>query len=182
MIDFDMVEVGVYSCSNVLSVNDFGCLADEMYQPHVEFKKESTVGAHSSHWIGLRKANFDGLGDSFFLISLGERLKYSVMKRLNRNLSLDRVNTNIQLKLHDTAFHTDGGNNMWTFLVFFSEYWDAQWGGDFIVNYAPKKYRGIPYIPNDGVLFNAAMPHRGCAGNIVCEGIRMSVAFTYVEL
>jgi len=182
MIDFEVMEEGVYSCSNVLTFEEFRGLTDEMYQPHVEFKKEATIGAHTSHWIGLRKAISDGLGDSFFLITIGERLKYSAMKYLRRKIYLERVNTNIQLKLHDSSFHTDGGTNMWTFLVFFNESWDVQWGGDFIVNHAPGKYRGIPYIPNNGVLFNAALPHRGCAGNIVCEDIRMSIAFTYVEL
>ena len=66
--------------------------------------------------------------------------------------------------------------------MFYNDTWNIDWGGDFVVNYDFDKYRGIPYIPNNGVLFNAAMEHRGCAGNVLSERLRYSVAFTYEEV
>lgn len=178
---YEKLEEDVWSLSDILKPSEFDLIDDEFTKPRIEYKKEYHSAEHSCHWIGIDKSN-DHIGDSLALISIAERVKFTAMRILQTNLKLKRVNTNIQFKLNDTVFHRDGPKNCWSFLIFFNSTWNSDWGGDFIINYAPGKYRGIPYIPDTGVLFNAYMWHRGCAGNTLSEKLRFSVAFTYSEV
>ena len=148
----EKIEEDVWSLTDVLSPSEYESLGDEFRNPQVEFKKESYAPDQSCNWLGLAKNKVDSLGNSPLLISIGERVKYSAMRILGRKLRLDRINTNIQFKLNDTTFHIDGPETQWTFLVFYNDTWNIDWGGDFVVNHAFDKYRGIPYIPNNGVL------------------------------
>lgn len=179
---YEKLEEGVWSLSNVLTDLEYESLSDEFDKPIVAFKKEEYAPNQSCIWLGLSKPNVDSVGDSALLISIGERVKYTAMRILQKKVRLDRINTNIQFKQNDTVFHTDGPNHHWTFLVFYNDTWNVDWGGEFIVNYDARKYRGISYIPDNGVLFNAAMPHRGTAGNNLSERLRYSIAFTYEEV
>ena len=179
---YEKLEEGVWALSDILSVSEYDSIEDEFIKPQIDYKREPYAPIQSCYWIGHAKPDRWGIGDNHLLISIAEKVKFGAMRILQSRLKLERVNTNIQFKLNDTPFHVDGPDTSWTFLIFFNEEWDMDWGGDFIVNYAPNKYRGIPYIPDTGVLFNADMPHRGCAGNILSEKLRFSIAFTYAEV
>lgn len=178
---YEKLEEGVWALSDILKPSEADSLDDEFTKPLIQYKRESYSPKHCSHWLGLAKSN-EYIGDNHLLISIAERVKFTGMRILQTNLKLERVNTNIQFKLNDTVFHEDGPENYWTFLIFYNTSWNSDWGGDFIINYAPAKYRGIPYIPDTGAFFNANMPHRGCAGNTLSEKLRFSIAFTYSEV
>lgn len=187
MRKFEKLYEDIYQIKELLSIPEFHHLVDHFYEKMTQgvvIKREEDSRKDSTRWLALSKTMHDdqGLGDDYYLISMGTRLLFQVQSQVKKRITLDRVNTNIQFGLQDSTFHTDGGSNKWTLLLYCSPHWDTNWGGEFIICKGHGDYLGVPYIPNRGVLFRADIPHRGSAPNLLSEEPRLSVAFTYVEV
>lgn len=188
MTEFEELYPYIYQCKNILDPWTFVDLHDYFFDAvdmgGLSFKKESDAPKYANRWLALQKPLVDdqSLGDDFYLINLGTKLKYEVQRVLGYNVTLTRVNTNIQFPYQDSTFHSDGGTDTWTLLVFFTKNWNTSWGGEFIICKGDDDYMGIPYIPNRAVLFNGAIDHRGSAPNSLAEYPRLSIAFSYKEV
>ena len=173
---------GLYLIEDLLKPQEFLTVVDEFnseYNPWTwkhEFSK-------NTHWYGLSKVNADKLGELTSHIYYGTTVGLIAKKILKRDLTLLRINTNIQFPGQATEFHTDNppGKKAWTVNLFANTTWSAEWGGQFVVNYSPKKYFGISPIPNHAVLFDGSMWHKGESGIPPCTVPRMTIAWTFVE-
>ncbi len=192
-----MLEISkdVYTIDNVFGNNLFGEILDEFeprYNNWIFDKKEFThlpdnekIPETSTYpaWGSLYKydnhAGKHGIGYNLKFIQASSVVQTHAEKTIRKRLRLERINTNIQFTGQEATFHTDGTQNEWTFLVFTHYFWKTEWGGEFICQTDDKKYIGVPYIPNNGVLFRADLEHRGSAPNSLCITERKTIAFTY---
>jgi hypothetical protein len=130
----------------------------------------------------LPKPSPQGIGDNPCFLAASSTLKPLIQRVLRKPLSLSRINTNLQFPGQEATFHTDGGANLWTCVLFTSYEWKTDWGGELIIRDENSSYLGIPYLPNTAVVFRASLPHRGSAPNFLCPTVRKSLAFTYEEV
>ena len=192
MYKFDIANsVSVFE--QVLPLELFFSALDEFQYNLLLEKFEYNRVEKGRHFLGIVKyqnegenyVGSNGLGDNLALINIGEHLKIACCKKLKKRLTLCRVNTNWQFPGQESTFHGDCPPNeqyYWTFLVFLTPKWDTNWGGEFIVQTPDKGYVGVPYIPNDGVLFPAWYQHKGSAPNFLSKESRRSLAFTFKEI
>tara|TARA_A100001035_G_scaffold125095_1_gene98398 strand:+ start:1846 stop:2385 length:540 start_codon:yes stop_codon:yes gene_type:complete len=122
----------------------------------------------------LDKISSHSIGENLQFLDLGTIAKYSCQKILKQNLTLKRVNTNIQFFGQESSLHVDGPDNFWSLVIFMSPFWSSEWGGEFVMN-----DQTIPYISNRAVLFKAHLMHKGYAPNRYCVHPRLSLAFLF---
>ncbi len=184
------IDRNLYYIDELLTEDDYISIMEEFIPIHnnIQFiKKDSGSSDRVRPGMGLtypkwgeiiKNCDGQGIGDNITLIRVGEIIKYQLQKIIKRKVSLHRINTNIQFPLQEGTFHTDGGQNCWSVVLFVCAMWDPQWGGDFIC-LSDGDYISLPYKPNGGVILNAAMHHRGSAPNYFAPIERVSVAWTY---
>lgn len=110
-------------------------------------------------------------------------VKLKIQKILKRKLNLIRIQHNAQTGFQETNFHKDATvDNVWTFVLFTSPYWNTNWGGEFVLlNHQKQDFDYIRYFPNNGVLFPSYWEHKANSPNGSCEGIRTTVAFNFCD-
>lgn len=133
------------------------------------------------YWFGIEKVRGDTLGWSNSLIDIGTSLKLIAEHTLKTKLILGRINTNIQTYGMESSFHQDGTDKDWTFMVFFNNTWNAEWGGDLRIQIDQGDYIGFTPFPNSGILFRADLEHKGDPPNRLCNFLRYSAAFTFFD-
>ena len=82
-----------------------------------------------------------------------------------------------------SIFHKDGpldnpSDSLWTFVIFCQSNWNTIWGGEFCCNVGDE-YVYVPYIPNNGCLFDCRNDHTGFAPNNLTAKPRLSLAYTF---
>jgi hypothetical protein len=186
---------GIYTMETVFKPDFFCEILDEFqpkYNSWIFDKKEVYhLAANETNlqtsvypaWGSLYKyddfSGKNGIGNNLKFIKASFIVQTYAEKTLGRKLKLERINTNIQFPGQESTFHCDGSSDEWTFLVFIHYFWKTEWGGEFICQTDEQSYIGIPYLPNNGVLFRADLEHRGSAPNNLCVTERKSLAFTF---
>jgi hypothetical protein len=161
---------------------------DPAYNFRYASKYESRVIPENLHnfyptWAGLDKpGEGDSIGDNLQLIRIAVHAKLLAKKLIRKDLRLIRINTNIQKFGEEATFHNDGPIGSWTFLVYIMQFWNMEWGGDFIIQMSNRDYRSVPCFPNRAILFKGHLEHGGSAPNRLCNFIRQSIAFTFLEI
>lgn len=183
----------IWSIDELLSEKNYRSVMDEFKPMHnnICFLKKDNV---DDTYPGMRHISYpkwgqiikheekgQGLGDNLNLIRIGEIIKYTVQKILRKNVYLNRVNTNIQFPLQEATLHQDGGQNSWSVVLFVCSMWDPEWGGDFVC-LENQRHVYVPYKPNNAVLINGFLVHRGAAPNYFAPMERVSIAWTYQEV
>lgn len=110
-------------------------------------------------------------------------VKLKIQKLLKRKLNLIRIQHNAQTGLQETNFHVDATvDNVWTFVLFTSPYWNTNWGGEFVLlNNEKRDFDYVRYFPNNGVLFPSYWEHKGNSPQKLSAGIRTTVAFQFCD-
>jgi hypothetical protein len=108
--------------------------------------------------------------------------KLKVQKYLKTNLRLIKCHINGQTFGQTGRFHVDFlENNIWTFVLFCADYWETNWGGEFVCyNPVQNQYRYVPYIPNTGCLVPSNWDHYGSAPSQMGV-LRTSLAFGFCD-
>jgi hypothetical protein len=108
--------------------------------------------------------------------------KLKVQKYLKTNLRLIKCHINGQTFGQTGRFHVDFlENNIWTFVLFCGDYWETNWGGEFVCyNPVQNQYRYVPYIPNTGCLVPSNWDHYGSAPSQMGV-LRTSLAFGFCD-
>lgn len=175
----------LYSFNSVLTMDEYSCLNEEFDPKYTNWmitKRE--LFAEDNHPMRgnlLKTPSNATIGDNLQLLRIGSLLKLHIERVLNKKLHMYRINTNIQLYGMTSTFHRDGDVGSWTFLLFCSNYWNTEWGGEFVVKDSNGVYQYFAYIPNNGVLFPAHLEHKGQEPNRLCNIPRLSVAFSFSE-
>lgn len=173
---FEQVNENLYCIDSFFSDSDF-YKAFEEFTPYYNswiFNK-SEGNSDQDPVIGyIDKISSHTLGENLQLINLGITAKYSCQKILGRNLTLERVNTNIQFFGQESSLHVDGPDKFWSLVIFMSPFWSSEWGGEFVMS-----GHNISYISNRAVLFKANKMHKGSAPNRYCVHPRLSLAFLF---
>tara|TARA_B100000085_G_scaffold229691_1_gene215965 strand:+ start:1061 stop:1630 length:570 start_codon:yes stop_codon:yes gene_type:complete len=189
MESYKQIAPELWSISQVLTPYDFYSLHQEFLYDSWKFQKYQDDRPLSYPRRGqLHKpmSELGTLGDNLQLIKIGTKVQLFAQKILKTRLELSRIHTNIQFFGQESTFHIDVENdttrgNYWGFLIFAQERWDTEWGGDFVYN-IEEGYYNVPYIPNNGVIFNTQREHRGMAPNLLCNLPRFSVQFMFREI
>ena len=164
-MNFEIINEDLYSVTDCLSSTDFSLIDDEFncrYNNWLFTKKETD----RPDWYPLRgfleKNDTEdwNLGYNFQLIRVGTTIKLHCEHLLKKKLLFKRVHTNIQFFGQESTFHQDTeereSGKDWSFLIFVDTHWNSEYGGDFICMLENGKYKNIPFIPNNGALFNSA--------------------------
>lgn len=170
----------IYRLKEVLSVSDFFCINNEFNAHYNNWIFTKTDNENLPHFGCLQepKASHNTVGDNLTLIKYGTLLKYQCQKIIKHNLTLTRINTNIQFFGQEASFHIDGYSG-WTLVLFVNPKWNMDWGGELVINTDKNNYLYAGFIPNDGILFPANLSHKGFAPNVLSKRPRKTVAFTY---
>lgn len=191
-MNFEMINEDLYSVTDCLSMTDFLLLDDEFncrYNNWYFSKKESDRPDWYPSRGFLEKNQTDdwNLGYNFQLIRIGTTVKLHCEYLLKKKFFFKRVHTNIQFFGQESTFHQDSDKREsgkdWSFLIFVDSDWNSEHGGDFICELENGKYKNIPFIPNNGALFNSALQHRGAAPNSLClYKPRKTIQFLFEEI
>jgi len=163
---------------DVLPIKKFTALRDE-------FVDGWTLTNHSVDKTSYDQSkNFWGIGEQNTLPIMDAAVitKLKVQKYLKTNLRLIKCHINGQTFGQTGRFHIDfRKDNIWTFVLFCADYWETNWGGEFVCyNPVQNKYRYVPYIPNSGCLIPSNWDHYGSSPNQM--GIlRTSLAFGFCD-
>jgi hypothetical protein len=117
-------------------------------------------------------------------------IKYKIKQKIKKDIELIRIHSNGQTREQLTEFHGDftydGSNSgpspldRLTFILFTEQFWDTEWGGEFICqNPKTKEYHYTPYIPNSGVVVPSHWQHKGSSPNGSTDRLRTTLAFFY---
>lgn len=174
---FTQLEETLYSIADVVSIPTFRMIQSEFIRDFLNFEGQDNDDFNPDR-LGTRR-DYGFLGESLPLINLGTSLLFEAQRVLKKRMTLRSIVTNIMYKCQDTPYHTDGPSDYWSLVIFTTQTWNSNWGGDFFIKYDNVNYRGVPYFPNHGVLFRSDLQHRGAAGNILSQSPRLSIAFTY---
>tara|TARA_Y100001954_G_scaffold151277_1_gene160697 strand:+ start:170 stop:778 length:609 start_codon:yes stop_codon:yes gene_type:complete len=176
----------IFQIKNILPSKYFLEICDEFWAWGNEwrFTKNEEFNENHPNRGCLNKPKFGDstLGDNLLLIKYGSYLKYICQRYVKKNLSLTRINTNIQFFGQESNFHIDGLEGSWTLNLFASNNWNTEWGGEFVIQDKDGDYFYYPYIPNNAILFPGYLEHMGHAPNVLGKHPRFTVAFTYQEL
>ena len=191
-MNFKKVNEDLYLIDDVLSLNDLILVHDEFNPWYSKwlFNKREPNKTKKYPCRGQIEKIFrheGSLGYNFQLIRIGTILKLHCEHFLKKKLEFNRIHTNIQFFGQESTFHTDCnkrniGKN-WSFLIFVDTDWNTEHGGDFICEIEKKQYKNVPFIPNNGVLFNSSLEHRGAAPNSLClYKPRKTIQFLFNEV
>tara|TARA_R100000005_G_C4942785_1_gene166597 strand:- start:236 stop:826 length:591 start_codon:yes stop_codon:yes gene_type:complete len=191
-MNFKKVNEDLYLIDDVLSLNDLILVHDE-FNPWYNkwlFNKREPNKTKKYPCRGQIEKIFQpegSLGYNFQLIRVGTIVKLHCEYFLKKKLDFKRIHTNIQFFGQESTFHIDSDersdDKYWSFLIFVDGDWSIEYGGDFICQIKKHEYRNVPFIPNNGVLFNSSLPHRGAAPNSLClHKPRKTVQFLFNEV
>lgn len=191
-MNFEKVNEDLYLIENALSVKNFLLVRDEFnswYNKWI-FNKKEFDRKHRDPCRGQIekiRAPDGSLGYNFQLIRVGTVVKLHCEYFLKKKLHFRRIHTNIQFFGQESTFHIDSDERSdgkdWSFLIFMNTEWSIEYGGDFICEIGHHQYKNVPFIPNNGVLFNSSLPHRGAAPNSLClHKPRKTVQFLFNEV
>ena len=191
-MNFKKVNEDLYLIDDVLSLNDLILVHDE-FNPWYNkwlFNKREPNKTKKYPCRGQIEKIFQhegSLGYNFQLIRIGTILKLHCEYFLKKKLEFNRIHTNIQFFGQESTFHIDSDKREngkdWSFLIFVDGDWSIEYGGDFICQIKKHEYRNVPFIPNNGVLFNSSLLHRGAAPNSLClHKPRKTVQFLFNEV
>lgn len=191
-MNFKKVTEDFYLINDVLSLKDFSLVDEEFYCNYNNwlFNKKQP---NRPDWYPCRgyieKINTEhgNLGYNFQFIRIGTIVKLHCEHFLKKKLRFDRIHTNIQFFGQESTFHIDTDKREngkdWSFLIFVDIDWNTEHGGDFICEIEKKQYKNVPFIPNNGVLFNSSLEHRGAAPNSLClYKPRKTIQFLFNEV
>ena len=120
-----------------------------------KFKPEGWTGIAREpfrHWAAYPE--FTGVYEEIF-----ECLNES-FKQDGFNLEPERAIVNMYNHGDSSWLHQDGsGDQHWTALLFMNEYWDLNWGGDFVLVKNNEIYRATAPTPGKFVLFQGNIFH-----------------------
>lgn len=110
-------------------------------------------------------------------------VKLKIQKVLKRKLNLIRIQHNAQTSFQETNFHMDETiDNVWTFVLFSSPYWNTNWGGELVIlNEKTQDFNYVRYFPNTGVLFPSFWQHKPHSPTTGSSGLRTTVAFQFCD-
>lgn len=110
-------------------------------------------------------------------------IKLKIQKILKRKLNLIRIQHNASTRFQDTNFHEDASiDDVWTFVLFTSPYWNTTWGGEFVIlNPEKDDFDYVRYFPNNGILFPSKWQHKGCSPVASSAAFRTTVAFQFCD-
>jgi hypothetical protein len=121
------------------------------------------------HWAAYPEFNdvykeiFDCLNESF--VQDGFKLKP------------ERVIVNMYNHGDSSWLHRDReGAEAWTLLLFMNEYWDINWGGDFVLVKDNEIYKSVAPTPGKFILFQANILHAARPVSREAEFARMGLA------
>ena len=177
----------VYKFTHVLPQTSFNTVYDEFSPQYnnwfykTEFQSNDPRIHQHPRRLGLAKPNGvkPSLGWSLPIIDAGVHLQLIANHTLQQQLSLFRINSNIQFFGQESTFHTDGPLHTWSFLLFMNQSWNTEWGGNFILRLNQEDYISVIPSPNTGILFPAHLYHKGDAPNRLAMIPRLSIAYTY---
>lgn len=162
---------------DVLSVKDFMLLHDEL-ESGWELNNYSDLyrGENTRTFWSIRNQE-----DNIIFHHVGEIVKLHMMKYIQNHLVRCKLHINGQTFGQSGAFHTDfDEDNIWTFVLFTSETWNVNWGGQLVLFHKTlNKYIYVPYIPNTGCFFPSNWDHYGESPSVHTDALRTSVAFSY---
>jgi len=181
---FEVKEKNIYLLEEVYKLDYYNTLLDEFSFFYNNWFFSKTEDLNSPFFGLLGDTHDDEIGVNHKLLDAAVIAKFHAKKILKRNLNLIRLNTNIQFFGQESDFHEDSNldHRVWSMIIFMADTWNVTWGGEFIVQYAPKNYFGVPFIPNHGVLFDGKMSHKGSAPNRFCKSERKTLAFLFEEV
>jgi hypothetical protein len=163
---------------DVLPIKKFISLRDE-------FVDGWTLINSSDNKVHDQYKNFWGIGEQNTLPIMDAAVitKLKVQKYLKTNLRLIKCHINGQTFGQTGRFHTDfPETNIWTFVLFCADYWETNWGGEFVCyNPIQNQYRYVPYIPNTGCLIPSNWEHYGSAPSQMGV-LRTSLAFGFCDV
>ena len=110
-------------------------------------------------------------------------IKLKILGYIRKNIKLCKIHCNGQTSNQISQFHVDfDPDDVWTFVLFTEQYWNTQWGGEFVVAHPRTgEYFYNTYIPNNGVLIPANWEHCGHPPFPCTDNVRTTVAFSYME-
>ena len=184
---FTELHKNVFHVKNVFSSEMFLRVEDE-FNPinnHWIFDKESSYDGGHTSILGKIAKSSSFIGDNLAFIDIGMYVKLKSEKQLERKLKLIKTNTNIQYSGMHSSIHKDGpltspSDSLWTFVIFCQTNWNTIWGGEFCCS-TDDGYVYVPYIPNNGCLFDCRNDHTGFAPTNLTSKPRLSLAYTFLE-
>ena len=170
---------GFFSYAELVSINDEFC----GYTNSMGIKRDE-YDNNIPPQLCLNKPSVGGVGDNMTLLSQSPKIKLLIKKIIQPSfdITLTRINTNIQFAGQESTFHTDGGPDWcWSAVLCSSLNWNTQWGGEFVCLSNEGEYVYAPYIPGNLIIFDSTQDHRGTCPNFSTKQFRTSVAWTYSE-
>ena len=127
------------------------------------------------HWASYPE--YDDLYKSIFGC-----MNYS-FKEDGFSIKPDRVIVNMYNHGDSSWLHTDGGDNTcWTAILFMNEYWDPNWGGDFVmVDHEGEILHACAPTPGKFILFKGNILHGARPVSREAQFPRMGVAFQCIS-
>jgi hypothetical protein len=120
--------------------------------------------AYYPEYEGVYKQMFECMNHSF--------------KEDSFNLKPERIIVNMYNHGDSSWLHTDGDDSKyWTAILFMNEYWDLNWGGDFVLVENNEILKAVAPTPGKFVLFRGNILHGARPVSREAEFARMGVAF-----
>jgi hypothetical protein len=177
----------VFQISNIFPWSYYNTLIDEfdfknntIVWDKRELSEQPLFGQHED-----TKWNNNELGWNYKFIHSSRYAEYALKKIIKKNVKLIRINTNFQFYGMESGWHNDYNipdENAWSLVTYINSKWDYTWDGQFVIRTKNRDYINVNPTPNEGVLFNASLEHRGGAPNRYCTECRMSLAFLFKEV
>lgn len=143
------------------------------------FKQEGWTGAPKEpfrHWCSYPEIS-DGYRSIFNCLN-------ESFKEDGFNLKIDRIIVNIYNHGDSSWLHRDTDSplgNCWTAILFMNEYWDINWGGDFITVKDNEIYKASMATPGKFVLFRADLLHGARPVSREAQFPRIAIAFQCIN-
>lgn len=107
-----------------------------------------------------------------------ECLNVSCEETAGLNLKLDRIIVNMYNHGDSSWLHVDcSSDNAWTILLFCNEYWNINWGGDFVLSDGDNITQCTAPTPGKFVLFKSNQLHAARPVSREAQFPRLGVAF-----
>jgi len=167
-----MDQIDWYEYNNEIPLNTLKAWRDEVLAT-AQFQHVGWTGAPKEpyrHWAAYPEV--DNLYKQIFFC-LDESFKEDGF-----NLTIDRIIVNSYNHGDSSWLHTDSEKeSAWTVLLFINDYWDLNWGGDFILVKDNQIYKSFACTPAKFVLFKSNILHAARPVSREAQFPRMAIAF-----
>ena len=166
---------------DVLPVGKFFRLNEELRRGW-SFGNTSQNGNKSDTYESWSK-DWEDVGDPLIYMDVATYISYKVRRLVKSKLHFFRAHVNGQTCGQPSLMHVDDSRDgFYTAVLFTTQYWDTNWGGEFVCyNPIKERYEYTPYIPNTAVVIPAKWEHKGSNPNNTTHELRTSVAFMYCD-